>query len=143
MNLIYERSRAIENGEMSTERTNIMAISTPYQGDEPTSSRLDLIQQFDELIDGKAHLDRIVCPTKNKSLGTRIWLSYWTPDTYAAWWASDPVKAFWDALPDEAGIWREILTVDTGRTQNAVTPELKNGVNGLDGVESFTEKIGY
>ncbi|KAI4604009.1 hypothetical protein KJ359_000135 [Pestalotiopsis sp. 9143b] len=98
-----------------------------YQGDEPTSSRLDLIQQFDELIDEKAHLDRIVYPTKNKSFGTRIWLSYWTPDTYTAWWASDPVKAFWNALPDDAGIWREILTVDTGRTQNAVTAELKNG----------------
>lgn len=114
-----------------------------YQGDEPTPSRSDLIQQFDELIDGKTHLDRIVYPTKNKSFGTRIWLSYWKPDAYAAWWASDPVKAFWDALPDDAGIWREILTVDTRRTQNAVTAELKNGVNGLDGMESFTEKIGY
>ncbi|KAI0174495.1 heme-containing dehydratase protein [Pestalotiopsis sp. NC0098] len=114
-----------------------------YQGDESTPSRSDLIQQFDELIDGKTHLDRIVYPTKNKSFGTRIWLSYWKPDAYAAWWASDPVKAFWDALPDDAGIWREILTVDTRRTQNAVTAELKNGVNGLDGMESFTEKIGY
>ena len=40
-------------------------------------------------------------------------------------------------------MWREILTVPVGRTQNAGTAELKNGVNGLGDMELFTDKIGY
>ncbi|KAK2735531.1 aldoxime dehydratase [Colletotrichum kahawae] len=114
-----------------------------YSGDEPAGRQLDLIQSFDALIDGKAHLDRIVYPTKNKPFGTQIWLSYWHPETYAEWWASSPVQEFWNSLPDDAGVWRETLTVDVGRTQNACTADLKNGVNGLGEKEMFSEKIGY
>ncbi|KAI8202425.1 Phenylacetaldoxime dehydratase [Colletotrichum sp. SAR 10_76] len=114
-----------------------------YSGDEPAGRQLDLIKSFDALIDGKAHLDRIVYPTKNKPFGTQIWLSYWHPETYSEWWASRPVQDFWNNLPDDAGVWREILTVDVGRTQNACTADLKNGVNGLGEKEMFSEKIGY
>ncbi|KAF5005074.1 hypothetical protein FDECE_8491 [Fusarium decemcellulare] len=113
-----------------------------HRGEEPAGQQAELIDRFEELIKGKTHIDRIVHPGDG-GLGTRIWLSYWQPEAYTEWWASEPVKSFWDSLPDNAGIWREILTVTPTRNQNAVTAENKNGLNGLGEKEMFTEKIGY
>ncbi|KAH7177088.1 heme-containing dehydratase protein [Dactylonectria macrodidyma] len=46
-------------------------------------------------------------------------------------------------LIKDAGVWRETLTVSSSRMQNAVSREHKYGINGLDDMEMFTEKIGY
>ncbi|KAJ4179237.1 hypothetical protein NW759_017309 [Fusarium solani] len=113
-----------------------------YRGEKPTGRQLELIDTFDKLIDGRSHFDRILCPGPNE-FRTRIWLSYWWPDKYEEWWTSPPVTRFWSDLPDDAGVWREILTVPASRTQNAVTHELKNGVNGLGEMEASSEHSGY
>ncbi|KAJ8114722.1 hypothetical protein OPT61_g3466 [Boeremia exigua] len=113
-----------------------------YEGAEPTGRSRELFNDFDKLISGKAHLDRMKCPGKG-DFGTIIWLSYWRPPQLVEWFASQPVSSFWKNLADDAGIWREFLTVDTGRAQNACTAKLTNGVNGLDQMESFSDHIGY
>lgn len=113
-----------------------------YRGTEPKDRSRELINALDKLITGKAHLDRITYPGK-QDFGTIVWLSYWRPEKLAAWFASDPVSSFWRNLPNDAGVWREFLTVDTGRTQNACTAESPDGVNGLDQMKVFSEKIGY
>ncbi|KAM0443839.1 hypothetical protein ACHAQK_002585 [Fusarium lateritium] len=113
-----------------------------YQGQSPSGWQLDLIQQFDKLISGQAHLDRITVPGTDE-MSTQIWLSYWWPDSHAKWWSAPAVKQFWDGLPQDAGMWREILTVNTSRVQNACTAQLKNGMNGLGEMEPFGDKIGY
>lgn len=113
-----------------------------YEGESPNSRAQDLIKQFDGLIAGRAHHDKISHPGKNGH-GTQMWLSYWREDKFKEWWSSQPVSTFWAGLDDNAGVWREILTVHTGRTQNACTAKLTNGINGLDVMEPFSEKIGY
>ncbi|KAI8680625.1 hypothetical protein LRP88_04585 [Fusarium phalaenopsidis] len=113
-----------------------------YQGQSPSGPQLDLIQKFDEIISGQTHLDRITVPG-NDGFATQIWLSYWWPKSYAEWWSKPAVKEFWSGLPDDAGMWREVLTVSPSRVQNACTAELKNGLNGLGNMEPFSEKIGY
>ena len=127
----------------STGQKFIYAIfGVQYHGDKPTGRQADFISMLGNLINKRAHFDRIIVPGKD-GLNTHIWLSYWWPETYADWWNSTSVATFWKDLPDDAGIWREILTVSVGRTQNACTKELKNGVNGLGDMETFSEKIGY
>jgi hypothetical protein len=76
-------------------------------------------------------------------MSTQIWLSYWWPESHATWWPTPAVKEFWDGLPEDAGMWREILTVTASRVQNACTAELRNGMNGLGEMEPFGDKIGY
>ncbi|KIL88548.1 hypothetical protein FAVG1_07793 [Fusarium avenaceum] len=113
-----------------------------YQGQSPSGRQLDLVQKFDNLIAGQAHLDRITVPGTDE-MSTQIWLSYWWPESHATWWSTPAVKEFWDGLPEDAGMWREILTVTASRVQNACTAELKNGMNGLGEMEPFGDKIGY
>ncbi|SCO22898.1 unnamed protein product [Fusarium fujikuroi] len=113
-----------------------------YQGQSPNTQQLDLIEKFDKLITGQAHLDHITVPGTD-GLSTQIWLSYWWPEAHAKWWSSPAVKQFWDELPEDAGMWREILTATANRVQNACTAELRNGMNGVGEMEPFGDKIGY
>lgn len=113
-----------------------------YIGDSPQDQQKELIEKFDQLIAGKAHLDRLVVPGAN-GLATQVWLSYWWPDGLAEWWSTPAVKEFWTNLPDHAGMYREFLTVSPGRAQNACTADNNNGVNGLGERELFSDKIGY
>ncbi|KAI8675554.1 hypothetical protein NCS57_00456900 [Fusarium keratoplasticum] len=111
-----------------------------YQGQSLSGRQLHLVQQFDELIAGQAHLDRITVPG-NDGFATQIWLSYWWPESHAEWWSKPAVKEFWDGLPEDAGMWREVLTVSPSRVQNACTAELKNGLNGLGDMELLTGPV--
>ncbi|KAH7161996.1 heme-containing dehydratase protein [Dactylonectria estremocensis] len=113
-----------------------------HQGEEQSGRPAELISQFESLISDKIHLDRIIHPGKS-GLGSRIWLLYWRLEKYAEWWASEPVKKFWESLSEDAGVWRETLTVSSNRTRNAVSRKHKYGINGLNDMEMFTEKIGY
>ncbi|OGM50701.1 hypothetical protein ABOM_000554 [Aspergillus bombycis] len=77
-------------------------------------------------------------------LTTTIQLTYW-PSTadYERWWHSDPVTTFWDALPDDAGIYRETITVASDRTQHSTNKPLNIGMGCLGSYTSVLDKSGY
>ncbi|KAH7369690.1 heme-containing dehydratase-domain containing protein [Rhexocercosporidium sp. MPI-PUGE-AT-0058] len=64
---------------------------------------------------------------------SRIWLTYWTsPASHDAWWKSSSVQTFWDALPDNAGVWREKLTLHSSRVQLGTNKTFPSGFAHLD-----------
>ncbi|KOC14479.1 hypothetical protein AFLA70_5g008301 [Aspergillus flavus AF70] len=51
-----------------------------------------------------------------------------TKPFYEKWWHSTPVRTFWNTLPEDAGIYRETITVAVERNQNStnkpISPDL-------------------
>ncbi|KAF7596049.1 hypothetical protein BBP40_003830 [Aspergillus hancockii] len=75
---------------------------------------------------------------------TTLRLTYWPCLTlYKKWWYSDSVSTFWSTLPNDAGIWREIITVPPARTQSSTNKTTPNGMGHLAPYTSITDKSGY
>ncbi|KAJ5983842.1 heme-containing dehydratase, partial [Penicillium waksmanii] len=73
-----------------------------------------------------------------------IWLGYWESRTsYLAWWDSEKVSNFWDNLPVDAGMWREIMSPDSSRTQYITNKSEPVGLSHLGTEISVGDKIGY
>lgn len=102
-----------------------------------------LIKQFDTLItDIPTHIDNL---EQDTPVPTHIWLAYWpSPEAFQKWWTSDPVTTFWSSLPDDAGTYKEILTVPPGRTQHGTNKaDRPAGMAHLGDFESILDKSGY
>ncbi|KNG90828.1 hypothetical protein ANOM_000955 [Aspergillus nomiae NRRL 13137] len=56
---------------------------------------------------------------------------------------NDPVTTFWDALPDDAGIYRETITVASDRTQYATNKPQNIGMGCLGPCAPLVDKTGY
>ncbi|KAL4815059.1 hem-containing dehydratase protein [Aspergillus spinulosporus] len=76
---------------------------------------------------------------------THLWLTYWpSKAAFETWWNSEPVSSFWSSLPDDAGVYREIMTVPPGRTQHGTNAaERVNGMASLGILEDVSKKSGY
>ncbi|KAI9036621.1 uncharacterized protein KD926_001634 [Aspergillus affinis] len=119
-----------------------------------TSEKTTLITQFDNLLcTHPAHTDHIVqdnttsLPTRegeSQCGKTRIWLTYWTTSQdYQAWWLSPSVQQFWSNLPDDAGVWREVMTLPASRTQHGTNCPEVAGMGHLGPRNSVADKSGY
>ncbi|KAL3467464.1 hem-containing dehydratase protein [Aspergillus heterothallicus] len=103
-----------------------------------------LVQRFTELITN--HPRYIESLVQDIPVLTHIWLAYWqSPVDFQKWWTSEPVSTFWASLPDDAGIYREILSVPPGRTQHGTNngDRLSGGLAHLGDFESILDKSGY
>jgi hypothetical protein len=64
--------------------------------------------------------------------------------SYKAWWETKDVVDFWTSLPEDAGMYREILTVPRGRTQMALSAETEEGMAYVGTVKPMDQtKMGY
>ncbi|OJJ03999.1 hypothetical protein ASPVEDRAFT_152410 [Aspergillus versicolor CBS 583.65] len=117
---------------------------------QPTSTVSDktqsVIQSFDALLEGTdSYIDRvthhgILAPGEGK---TQIWLATWSSTAkFEQWWGSKPVVEFWASLPDDAGVWREIIHVPYTRTQYKTTQDWQAG-QGTFAPHVLTTKNGY
>ncbi|OJJ53474.1 hypothetical protein ASPSYDRAFT_50979 [Aspergillus sydowii CBS 593.65] len=102
-----------------------------------------LINTFNTLITNQPA--RIENLKQDNPVPTRIWLTYWpSPAAFQKWWTSEPVASFWASLPDDAGVYREILTVPPGRTQHGTNVSDRiSGMAHLGEFESILDKSGY
>jgi hypothetical protein len=63
------------------------------------------------------------------SCSTVIFVAYWASSSdYRSWWTQNDVQDFWRSLPDDAGVWREVMTVPDGRFMHASTLDKKTGL---------------
>ncbi|RDW72809.1 hypothetical protein BP6252_06716 [Coleophoma cylindrospora] len=94
-----------------------------YLGGNPNENKQILIDTFDKLIHSSPakkieNLEEDTL-TEGKS---RIWLAYWiSASSYQSWWQNPDVVNLRAALPADAGMWREILTVPKGSKGAAST----------------------
>ncbi|KAJ1326899.1 phenylacetaldoxime dehydratase family protein [Microdochium nivale] len=109
-----------------------------------SSSPSPLVDTFDELIGPSApHIDRVTQDGPGNAT-TQIWLAYWNSfEAYTLWWNSGPVSNFWSALPNDAGMWREVLTVSGRRTQYGTNKDKDNGLSRITPRVLALDKVGY
>ncbi|KAJ5273754.1 hypothetical protein N7478_008879 [Penicillium angulare] len=114
----------------------------------PDEKESSLIKQFDSLMqDFPTYLDRLIqdggaSPNPGR---TQVWLVHWsTRQAYEAWWTRPDVTAFWTSLPDDAGMWREIISPHSSRTQHGTNHAPGPiGLGYLGARVSIADKSGY
>ncbi|CAD0109505.1 unnamed protein product [Aureobasidium uvarum] len=63
---------------------------------------------------------------------TTTFVAYWLDAaTYQSWAGSSPVQHFWDTLPEDAGVWREVMKVPTSRYMFAANQDMRWGLTSL------------
>ena len=102
-----------------------------------------LVNAFNTLITNQPA--RIENLKQDNPVPTRIWLAYWPSSAaYQKWWTSQPVASFWASLPDDTGVYREILTVPPERTQHGTNVSDRiSGMAHMGEFESILDKSGY
>ncbi|KAK8190295.1 heme-containing dehydratase protein [Phyllosticta capitalensis] len=119
-----------------------------YQGETPTKEKAALIDAFDNLIQPSAsYIDNILQEGQKHQRGwtTRIWLSYWTSKShFSTWWDSPEVSAFWSSLrSDDAGVYREVMTISPRRTQFGTNKETLSGLANVGHLVPNTTTVFY
>jgi hypothetical protein len=70
-------------------------------------------------------------------------VAYWLrSDEYEKWKNTEPVKAFWEGLPEDAGVWREVMTVPKSRFTHGSSRDVKSGIATLLELKDSTDE-GY
>lgn len=61
---------------------------------------------------------------------TILFAAYWASSSdYRSWWLQDEVQTLWSSLPDDAGVWREVMIVPESRFMHASTADKKTGMS--------------
>ncbi|KAK7992955.1 Phenylacetaldoxime dehydratase [Apiospora saccharicola] len=96
-----------------------------YHGPSPDEPKLSLIRKFDGLLrDGAIHVEAF----EQNDLPSQVWMSHWkSPQDFKAWWESSDVVSFWAALPDDAGFWRETVSLPATRSMYMANKETPHG----------------
>ncbi|KAH8687930.1 heme-containing dehydratase protein [Tricladium varicosporioides] len=59
-------------------------------------------------------------------------IAYWiSSEEYEKWKETSSWKEFWSGLPDDAGVWREVMTVPKSRFMHASSQEVGSGMSSL------------
>jgi len=59
-------------------------------------------------------------------------VAYWLhSEDYDRWKETDAVRDFWENLPDDAGVWREVMTIPKSRFMHASNQNVKSGLGHL------------
>ncbi|KAJ9616399.1 hypothetical protein H2200_000117 [Cladophialophora chaetospira] len=70
-------------------------------------------------------------------------VAYWLKSAdYEKWKNTEEVKQFWDNLPDDAGVWREVMTVPKSRYMFAANQHETSGLATLLGLKASSDE-GY
>ncbi|KAH6721121.1 heme-containing dehydratase protein [Leptodontidium sp. MPI-SDFR-AT-0119] len=123
-----------------------LLLGVQYHGHTPSATTTATISQLETLLkDSAVHIESLEQSGPIPSLGrSRVWLTYWTsPASHDEWWTSAPVQTFWNALPDNAGVWREKLTLPMSRVQLGTNVTSPSGFAHLGKLVPNTTKSGY
>ncbi|KAG0645900.1 hypothetical protein D0Z07_7800 [Hyphodiscus hymeniophilus] len=70
-------------------------------------------------------------------------VAYWLrSEEYQKWIETGPVKEFWASLSEDAGVWREVMTVPKSRFMHASSQNVKSGIATLLELKHSTDE-GY
>lgn len=98
-----------------------------------TTEKQKTISVLSKLIEASAgHVDCVLNEQHAETTpncSTLIFVAYWaSPSNYRSWWTESDVQDFWRSLPDDAGVWREVMTVPESRFMHASTHDKKTGL---------------
>lgn len=70
-------------------------------------------------------------------------VAYWLKSAdYEKWKETDEVQQFWDSLPDDAGVWREVMTIPKSRYMFAANQHETSGLASMLGLKQSSDE-GY
>jgi hypothetical protein len=124
----------------------LLIVGVQYHGEAPSATKSLLTSQIHELLaSSAAYVEDLEKEGDSVEKGrSRVWLSYWeSPTAYDEWWSSGPVADIWSSLPDDAGVWREKLTLPMSRVQFGTSQERPSGFAHLGRLVPNTTKSGY
>lgn len=126
----------------------ISIFGAQYHGNTISELQAKRVQSFDLLLTaGATYVDKTIHDDSERGLGcSRVWISYWkSPAEFKHWFSTPEATEFWDALPDDAGFWRETLNFPSTRFINEVTQDIPSGVGNVSTkpLAPLTEKSGY
>lgn len=113
-----------------------------------TEATKSMIAHLYSLLSSSAgRVDRLKVETHGtapNTLQTTTFIAYWLcSEDYQKWLQTPNVKAFWDRLPDDAGVWREVMTVPKSRYMFAASQDVQWGLASLiDGLRQSNDE-GY
>jgi hypothetical protein len=98
-----------------------------------TTEKQKTISALSKLIEASAgHVDCVLNEQHawtSPSCSTLIFVAYWASSSdYRSWWTQGDVQELWHSLPDDAGVWREVMTVPESRFMHASTHDKKTGL---------------
>ncbi|KAG9603472.1 hypothetical protein KCU77_g2833, partial [Aureobasidium melanogenum] len=102
-----------------------------------TDSKKTIINELHKLLTASAgQVDMLVDESHNLEAEDKphatTFVAYWLDvKQYESWAASSSVRQFWDNLSDDAGVWREVMTVPTSRYMFAANQNLRWGLTSL------------
>lgn len=119
----------------------VSVFGCQYHADSPSAAKLDLITKFEHLAKASA---LGVEELEQNDLPSKIWITYWaSPQTFKAWWQSEDVSSFWAALPDDAGFWRETVSLPATRSMFETNKPVPVGFGYCGEFIPLTSKSGY
>lgn len=124
----------------------ISLFGIQYHGDAPSESKKALISTFDDLITEAAdHLETLEHDGPHPNEGkSRAWIGYWkSPADYSKWWKAKKTVEFWASLPDDAGAWREIITITATRSMFGSVQDVVSGLAHIGQLVPNKDKFGY
>ncbi|KAJ4154473.1 hypothetical protein NW754_001422 [Fusarium falciforme] len=73
---------------------------------------------------------------------TTTFIAYWLNCNDFEEWRQEILKPFWDGLPDDAGVWREIMTVPKSRHLYSTSQPVATGIASMVGL-TVSSDMGY
>ncbi|KAL2672859.1 hypothetical protein Neosp_013575 [[Neocosmospora] mangrovei] len=109
-------------------------------------NRNGLIEQLHKLLSQSAgRVDRLQDASQPGIIdkrGSTVFIAYWLSCQDYQSWRDGVFRTFWDSLPDDAGVWREIMTVPKSRYEYSSTAPPALGFASLVGLTPTTD-VGY
>lgn len=117
------------------------------QHDELTPDKKTTISKLYELLSQSAdrvdHLQDESHGAARTGPKSTTFVAYWLKSAdYEAWKETDAVKDFWNNLPDDAGVWREVMTVPKSRYMFAASQKEVSGLATVLGLKESSDE-GY
>lgn len=118
----------VQHEELTPEKKQ--TISTLYKLLSKSANRLDHLQD-------ESH------GAARQGPKSTTFVAYWLKSTdYEKWKESGAVKEFWAGLPDDAGVWREVMTVPKSRYMFAASQYETSGLATVLGLKDSSDE-GY
>ena len=110
---------------------------------EKKKTILNLYKLLSQSADKVDHLQDESHNVARQGPRSTTFVAYWLKSAdYEKWKTTAEVKQFWDSLPDDAGVWREVMTVPKSRYMFAANQHEKSGLAAVLGIKESSDE-GY
>lgn len=112
------------------------------QFDDLSHAKTELIAKLHQLLSQSAErvdLLRNESHAPNHKYTSTVFIAYWSRCQDYEAWKNEIFEPFWQDLPDDAGVWREVMTVPKSRYMFFTSSSIASGFASLVGTKQGTD----